>query len=125
MGRQTLISTVVVLWAVGCGGDDTGGMSDGGVHQDGASGCPMLSGTWTIASHCNSALVGMEVIVMQTSCSLTTNGTFAGFSGTVAHDGSLSIAGTVSGTSVMCTGNATAQHWTQNCTGNCAVTLTH
>lgn len=123
MGDPRLVITVVALFAMGCG-DDGGGSPDGGATQDGASACPLLAGTWTIANHCSAALIGMEVAVMQSGCSLTTNGTFAGFTGTLAQDGSLTIAGNVSGTSVMCTGTATTQHWTQSCTGNCAVTLT-
>jgi polyisoprenoid-binding protein YceI len=124
MGLLKVVAVAVALVAASCG-DDSGEAHDSGVTEDGASACPVLAGSWTIASHCSSSLVGMEVVVMQSGCALTTSGTFSGFSGTVAHDGSLAIAGTVSGTSVMCTGSATAQHWTQSCTGNCAVTLTH
>ena len=123
MSKPDLIMSFVVFVLVGCG-DDAGQVHDGGAAADGASACPVLAGTWTIATHCSAAFVGMTVSVVQSGCSLTTSGTFSGFSGTVAQDGSLTIAGAVSGTSVMCTGNATAQHWTQNCTGSCAVTFT-
>ena len=123
MSELKMVRTVVVLLLMSCG-DDSGEAHDSGVGTDGASACPVLAGNWTIATHCSAALVGMQVAVMQSGCALTTNGTFAGFSGSVAANGSLTIAGTVSGTSVMCTGSATAQHWTQSCTGNCEVTLT-
>lgn len=120
--RLILLTAGLSLWGAGCG-DDGDTTHDGGVTHDGASACPTLAGSWTIANHCSAALVGMEVVVMQSGCALTTGGTFAGFTGTVAQDGSLTIAGTVSGTNVMCTGSATAQHWQQSCTGSCAVTL--
>jgi len=86
--------------------------------------CPVLAGTWTIASHCGASLVGSTVNVQQTGCDISTVFSGSPLSGPVERDGSFVLAGTVSGTQVNCTGKASAKLITESCTGNCQVSLT-
>jgi hypothetical protein len=108
------------LGVAACGGDDgaTGGAAGGD-----ASACPSLGGSWMISQHCSTALVGMAVPVTQDGCSITTGGTFAGFTGAVQADGSFVLHGTSNGMSVSCGGIATAKSITETCNSDCAVTL--
>lgn len=91
--------------------------------SDAAAPCPQLAGTWTIASHCSAALVGMTVPVTQKACVVSTEGAFPGLSGAVDALGRFTLSGTIGGTQVTCSGSATASTLTESCTGNCNVTL--
>lgn len=124
--RAQVVSVFGVILAFGCGdaADTNHQSSAGNGAADAGPACLELSGTWTIASHCGAALVGTQVTVTQVGCSVTTAGSFPGFTGDVMHDGSFDLHGTASGMDVACTGTATAQLLTEMCTGNCAVTLT-
>jgi hypothetical protein len=90
----------------------------------GSAACPQLAGIWTIAKHCGSSLIGSQITITQTGCSVTTNGAFPGFTGRVEDDGSFELSGTSQGTSVSCTGTAGPHQISEQCTGDCAVTLT-
>lgn len=110
---------LLVAMSLGCGGDD----AHPSAAKDAAV-CADLAGTWTISSHCSSALVGTTVMVTQSNCTLTTSGAFPGFTGEIESDGSLALSGTASGMSVSCMGMASSKTLTESCTGNCNVTLT-
>jgi hypothetical protein len=90
---------------------------------DAAHSCADISGAWVIRAHCGAALVGMTVGVTQTGCTVTTSGSFPGFTGMLDSDGKFSLSGTGNGMSVSCEGTATPQQIIETCTGNCNVTL--
>jgi hypothetical protein len=121
--HRACLLALTLAAAGACAGDDDAPMTSARDAGRSAS-CPNLAGTWTIASHCGTSLVGMSVAVAQDTCAISTGGAFAGLSGDVASDGSFMLAGTVSGMSVSCTGTATATRIDETCTGNCSVTLT-
>jgi polyisoprenoid-binding protein YceI len=125
MLRMNTVLFALALAAIGCGSNDSkdAGTSTGDAASY-ANGCIDLAGTWTIANHCNSSLVGTQVGVTQSTCTVTTSGAFPGLTGEVESDGSFDISGTISGVNIACTGNATAQKITESCTGGCAVVLT-
>jgi hypothetical protein len=114
------LAVALVVVALGCGDDGKAEPPSG----DAAMACPALSGTWTIASHCGAALVGMTVNVQQTDCNISTVFSGSPLSGPVQQDGSFELAGTVAGTQVTCKGKASAKLITETCTGNCQVSLT-
>jgi hypothetical protein len=112
----------LTLASSSCGGstDDTPGTSTGG---SGGGACPNLAGTWTVAKHCQSALVGSAVTITQNGCSFKDE-TY-GFTGTLDGKGTLTASG--GGVSATCTGSATAKAITENCTVSgqlCTVSLT-
>lgn len=125
MLRTNVVLALLTLAAISCGGDDT---KDSGTPTGDAAnydGCIDLSGTWTIANHCSSALVGMTVAVTQDKCHATTGPNFPGLSGDIAADGTFNISGTFAGTTVTCVGNASDKQISESCTpGNCGVVLT-
>jgi hypothetical protein len=114
------------LAAIGCGGDDA---KDAGAPAGDAASyandCVDLTGTWTIANHCSSALVGMQVSVTQDKCHATTGGSFPGLSGDIQADGTFNMSGVVAGVTVTCVGTAGDQKISESCSpGNCGVVLT-
>ncbi|MDB4976477.1 MAG: hypothetical protein JWN48_4818 [Myxococcaceae bacterium] len=114
---------MLTVAALGCGDDQTNKDGETGSPEAGAA-CLDLAGTWTIASHCDAALVGTAVPVTQRLCVITTGGMFAGLSGPVAQSGTFALRGTISGTTVSCMGTASDKQLSETCTGDCAVTLT-
>jgi hypothetical protein len=107
--RQLLLLS---LFAFACGSssDDEGEPGN----------CPNLSGTWTVAEHCDASLIGASAPISMKSCSLTFSAPFDGFSASVSEDGAVSVSGPQT-----CTGNATQNTITLDCTpGDCSVTLT-
>ena len=134
LGTHTSVDTIacmnarlrlllMMLSCAACGGDDSSDPGKTVADPDAATSCADISGNWVIRSHCGAALVGMSVTVTQTGCSITTSGSFPGFTGTLKSDGKFSMSGTASGMSVSCEGTATAQQISETCTGNCSVTL--
>jgi hypothetical protein len=124
MSRAHVLALLTTLFVLACSDDPQSPAVYSGAGAPAAAACLDVSGTWTIASHCGSALVGMPIMVTQSACMFTTSGAFPGFTGTLQPDGSFTLAGNASGTSVSCTGTATDHTLTQTCTGNCNVTLT-
>jgi hypothetical protein len=126
MLRMKVVLFVLTIAALSCGSDDT--KDSGTPAGDAASygnGCIDLTGTWTIASHCSSALIGMTVAVSQDKCHATTGPNFPGLSGDLATDGSFNISGMFGGANVTCVGNASDKQISESCTpGNCGVVLT-
>jgi hypothetical protein len=115
----------LIFVAVACG-DDTASSGTQATAGSGAkvAACLDLSGTWSVASHCSTALVGMQIAVSQTACTFTTGFPFPGFTGHVQADGRIDLSGSASGMDVTCTGMTTGKQLTESCTGNCNVTLT-
>jgi hypothetical protein len=126
MLRMNIVLLVLACAAISCGGDDT--KDSGTPAGDAASyanSCIDLTGTWTLANHCSSALIGMTVAVTQDKCHATTGPNFPGLSGDIAADGTFNISGMFGGATVTCVGTATDKKITESCTpGNCAVVLT-
>ncbi|MGC4086988.1 MAG: hypothetical protein QM756_03620 [Polyangiaceae bacterium] len=146
----SLLPLCVVWFAqVGCGSDDDGSpsgsggkaVSSGGATSTGSGGkaaasggtttaasggsssaaCPSLAGSWTVNKHCQASYVGTTVMVNQTGCTATVPA--YGFSGTVGANGELNF----SGTGATCTGAATGNTITEQCTvlgTPCTVVLT-
>jgi hypothetical protein len=107
-----------------CGTDTAANTSSGASGKGGSTACPSLAGTWTIETHCQSSFVGSSVTIAQQGCAITSTGSFGGFSGTVAADGSYDLAGMLPGMmKITCTGTATAKTLTQTCPGGCMVKL--
>jgi hypothetical protein len=108
----------------GCGTNHGASASNGGSGTSGSVACPSLAGTWTIETHCQSSYVGSQVVITQHGCEITSTGSFSGFAGTVAPDGSYDLTGMLAGMmKITCTGTATAKTLTQTCPGGCVVTL--
>lgn len=81
--------------------------------------CPSVAGTWNIAEHCDLSLVGKSAVVMESDCSLSFAAPFAGFTGTVASDGKLTLSGPQT-----CSGMASSSTIDLRCTpGTCTVKL--
>jgi hypothetical protein len=103
-----------------CACSSGSGDSPGNTSADGGGACPNLAGTWTVAAHCDASLIGQNATVMQSNCSLSFASPFDGFTGTVAADGKITLAGPQS-----CTGTAATGTLSLSCTpGTCIVTLT-
>lgn len=127
MPRIARLSLSLLLALSACGDDDGAApTADGGDQDSGGGGaCPNLAGTWTIDQHCGGAsVIGMTVPLTQSGCTFTTGGTFAGFTGTVTDDGTLTFSGVANGSTIDCTGTATPTTITETCTGDCNVVLT-
>jgi hypothetical protein len=108
--RATLAGAFA-LFSLACSG---GGSSDGT-----ASSCANLAGAWKVKAHCDPTLVGQNVAVTETGCSLSMAAPFNGFTGTVSENGKLTISGPQS-----CTGTATVSSISMTCTpGTCQVVL--
>jgi hypothetical protein len=89
--------------------------------------CPDLGGTWTIAEHCTSSFVGQTVDVQaEGNCVFNTSGAFPNFSITVAQGQIATVAGTIGGTTIACTGPADESILNLTCAPppSCNVTLT-
>jgi hypothetical protein len=123
---QACAVVALAVMALGCGddGDDDEGRSDRDAAVDAAAACPVLSGTWRIASHCSAAFVGMSVQLTQTDCAISVAGPLPGLlSGSVEADGTFTLSGAVTGATLSCTGTASATSITQTCTGACSVSF--
>ena len=146
--RLALIAAPLSAIVAGCGSDDSssgcandneckgnrvcsgGQCVDPGAGGSGGSGgtsggsCPSADGTWTVASHCESSLVGTTITISQNGCSFTDQD--FGFTGTIGADGSFTSTGTPPGGDMLtCTGTVSGSTMSQTCTpGDCAVTLT-
>jgi hypothetical protein len=129
--RTATILCAALLLGVGCGGDDDDGGAGGGgaAGSGGGSDCPDIGGTWTVAAHCFTDFVGDPAPVTQSGCDLETGAPFAGLSGSIESDGSLTLAGMIEGAAepLSCTGMATGQQITLACDDSspepCDVTL--
>ena len=109
------LSAAVLLLAACSSSSSSGSISSSG----GNTACPNVSGTWTVATHCDASLVGQTFTVTQNDCALTFGAPFNGFSGTLTTDGKITVTGPQS-----CTGTASATAITMSCTpGTCTVTL--
>jgi len=100
-----------VLCACSSGSGDSPG--------DGGPACPNVTGTWTVAAHCDASLVGQHATVMQNNCTLSFAPPFDGFTGTVTADGKITLSGPQS-----CTGTVAAAISLSCTPGTCTVSLT-
>src|SRR5882724_10593991 len=89
------------LLLIACGSSSWGGPAGKGA-------CPSLAVTWTITSHCVSTFVGQAVSVSQSACALTFAAPFAGYTGSVASDGTVNVTGPTANGTQDCTGTTTA-----------------
>lgn len=117
---RTLFFAFVPFFITACSSSSSGSPSDSSAAGDTGATCPNLAGTWNIAEHCDSTLVGENAVVTQTDCSLAFAAPFDGFSGTVGSDGKLTLSGPQT-----CSGTASSSTINLNCTpGTCTVKLT-
>lgn len=116
----------VLLSVVVAGCNDSGRRGSGGGGSDGGGGgeCTDVTGTWTIAEHCNAGFVGMSSTASQSGCTFTLGAPFSGFAGTTGGDGSVSLTGNIEGEAITCTGTVSSSSMDLTCNGDCTVRLT-
>lgn len=103
--------------ALGCGDDDS-------KTDDGDTACLGIDGSWTIASHCQTSVVGTTATVHQTGCSVSSVDPWTGWSGSMTSDGAITMSGPAGTAQMTCTGTATASAITMTCNPTCEVKLT-
>ncbi len=114
----------VLLSVSACGSSSDSGAppsaaAAAGAGATAATGCPDVSGTWTITQHCDATLVGQTLKVMQSDCTLSMASPFDQFMGSVTQDDKISLTGPQT-----CSGSATTDAVSMMCTpGNCTVVL--
>lgn len=113
---------VLLCLALGCN-DSSRRTGGGGTDGGGGGACTNVGGDWTITDHCTSAFVGMVASVSQSGCSFTIGPPFDGFAGTTGSDGSISVTGSIEGTTITCTGTASTSAIDLSCNGDCSVRM--
>lgn len=116
--NATLHRCICVALAVVC----SAGCGSGGSEK-----CANIAGTWTIADHCESDVVGDQVPVSQNGCSIACGSPFDGWVGTISG-GSINMSGPIGGGETLsCSGTVTLTSINITCPGtegSCNVKLT-
>jgi hypothetical protein len=81
--------------------------------------CPEVSGTWKIEQHCQADLVDQTFTVTQEECAFTLSEPFQGWQGTLTSSGEVTVGGTYDQIELNCTGTATSDTLSGDCTPTC------
>jgi hypothetical protein len=119
MLKGLFITVVLLLAACSSDGGGDGQANAAGSGNGGNDTCPDVSGTWTVKTHCDASLVGLELVVTEKSCALTFAAPFDEFMGNVSAAGKITLSGPQT-----CSGDASPTAIAMVCTpGTCNVTL--
>jgi len=115
MRLRSILLVLPLLLVTACGGDDD---------EDGD--CIDVAGTWTFTDHCETSLIGGDITVTQSGCSITVDwGGPEPWSGSMSGN-TMTMSGDTGGGHILtCTGEVVNDTWTSDCTPDaCHVVVT-